>query len=125
MQGHGNRKILAILDDLFFIVKINEAAKRAGVPIEFVKTAKDALDKAQAHPPLIILDLNCTALDPVKLIEKLKSSAALKEIPLIGYVSHIQSELIQKAREAGCDQVLARSAFSKDLPQILKRHIGA
>jgi CheY-like chemotaxis protein len=125
MPGHANQKILAVLDDLFFTVKINEAAKRAGVPVEFVKTAKDALDKAQAHPPLIILDLNCTALDPVKLIEDLKSSAALKEIPLIGYVSHVQAELIQKAREAGCDQVLARSAFSKDLPQILKRHTGS
>jgi CheY-like chemotaxis protein len=125
MPGHANQKILAVLDDLFFTVKINEAAKRAGVPVEFVKTAKDALDKAQAHPPLIILDLNCTALDPVKLIEDLKSHAALKEIPLIGYVSHVQAELIQKAREAGCDQVLARSAFSKDLPQILKRHTGS
>jgi CheY-like chemotaxis protein len=125
MPGHANQKILAVLDDLFFTVKINEAAKRAGVPVEFVKTAKDALDKAQAHPPLIILDLNCTALDPVKLIEDLKSSAALKEIPLISYVSHVQAELIQKAREAGCDQVLARSAFSKDLPQILNRHTGS
>ena len=124
MPGHGNQKILAVLDDLFFTVKINEAAKRAAVPVEFVKTAKDALDKAQANPPLIILDLNCTALDPVRLIEDLKSSAALKEIPLIAYVSHVQAELIQKAREAGCDMVLARSAFSKDLPQIVKRHTG-
>ena len=114
-------KILAVLDDLFFMVKIKEAAKRAGVPVEFVKNAKDALDKAQAHPPVIILDLNCTTLDPVNLIKDLKSNAGLKGIHLIGYVSHVQAELIQKAREAGCDLVLARSAFSKDLPKILKR----
>lgn len=117
-----NNKLLAVLDDLFFTVKINEAAKRAGVPVEFVKNARDALDKAQAHPPAIILDLNCAALDPLKLIEDLRSNAELKQIRLIGYVSHVQAELIQKAREAGCDTVLARSAFSKDLPQILKRH---
>jgi CheY-like chemotaxis protein len=117
-----NAKILAVLDDLFFTVKINEAAKRAGVPVEFVKSAKDALNKAQAHPPAIILDLNCASLDPLKLIEHLKSTAALKGIRLIGFVSHVQAELIQKAREAGCDIVLARSAFSKNLPQILKRH---
>jgi len=116
-----NNKILAVLDDLFFTVKINEAAKRAGVPVEFVKSAKDALGKAQAHPPVIILDLNCASLDPLKLIEELKSNAALKEIRLIGYVSHVQAELIKKARGAGCDTVLARSAFSKDLPHILKR----
>jgi CheY-like chemotaxis protein len=117
-----NNKILAVLDDLFFTVKINEAAKRAGVPVEFVKSAKDALDQAQAHPPVIILDLNFARLDPLKLIEDLKSDPGLKGIRLIGYVSHVQAELIQKAREAGCDVVLARSAFSKDLLRILKRH---
>jgi CheY-like chemotaxis protein len=120
-----NNKILAVLDDLFFTVKINEAAKRAGVPVEFVKSAKDALEKAQALPPVIILDLNCASLDPLKLIDDLKSNAALKGIRLIGYVSHVQAELIQKARAAGCEMVLARSAFSKDLPQILKRHAGS
>jgi len=120
-----NNKILAVLDDLFFTVKINESAKRAGLPVEFVKSANDALDKAQAHPPVIILDLNCASLDPLKLIEDLKSNAALKGIRLIGYVSHVQAELIQRARAAGCDMVLARSAFSKDLPQILKRHAGS
>ena len=122
MPSQGNQKILAVLDDLFFTVKIDEAAKRAGVPVEFVKSAKDALDQARAHPRMIILDLNCAGLDPLKLIEDLKSNAALKRIRLIGYVSHVQAELIQKARAAGCDMVLARSAFSKDLPQILKRH---
>jgi CheY-like chemotaxis protein len=120
-----NNTILAVLDDLFFTVKISEAAKRAGLPVEFVKSTKDALDKAQAHPPVIILDLNCASLDPLKLIEQLKSNAALKGIRLIGYVSHVQAELIRKARAAGCDMVLARSAFSKDLPQILKRHAGS
>ena len=117
-----NNKFLAVLDDLFFTVKINEAAKRAGVPVEFVKSAKDALDRDQSHPRLIILDLNCASLDPLKLIEDLKSHNALKGIHLIGYVSHVQAELIQKARAAGCDAVLARSAFSKDLPRIMKRH---
>jgi len=120
MLSHENQKILAVLDDLFFTVKINEAAKRTGVQVEFVKSAKDALDQAQAHPPVIILDLNCGSLDPLKLIEDLKSDAALSGIRLVGYVSHVQAELIQKAREAGCDMVLARSAFSKDLPRILK-----
>jgi CheY-like chemotaxis protein len=119
MPIQGNQKILAVLDDLFFTVKINEAAKRGGAPVEFVKRAEDALDKAQAHPRMIILDLNCASLDPLKLIQDLKSNAGLKGIRLIGYVSHVQSELIRKAREAGCDMVLARSAFSKDLLRIV------
>jgi hypothetical protein len=36
----------------------------------------------------------------------------------------VQGELKQQAQEAGCDMVLARSAFSQNLPVILKRHAG-
>ena len=121
-MSNGNAKILAVLDDLFFTVKINESAKRAGMPIVFVKSEKDALEQAAQKPALIIIDLNCGAVDPLDLIAKLKANAETKPLNVIGYVSHVQGELKQKAQEAGCDMVLARSAFSQNLPQILKRH---
>jgi CheY-like chemotaxis protein len=118
----GTKKLLAVLDDLFFTVKINESAKRAGIPVEFVKSEHDAIEKAKTHPILMILDLNYRGMDQLDLIRKLKADAATKGIALIGYVSHVQGELKQQAHEAGCDMVLARSAFSQNLPQILKRH---
>ena len=117
-----NKKVLAVLEDLFFTVKINESAKQAGLPVAFLKSEKDVLDQAGSQPALIILDLNFAAIDPVKLIEKLKSGAATKAINLIGYVSHVQADLKQQAQTAGCNMVLARSAFSQNLPQILKRY---
>ena len=113
-------KVVAVLDDLFFTVKINEAAKRAGQPVVFVKSEKDALDQAAARPNLMIIDLNCTALDPLQLIRTLKADENLKKIRVIGYVSHVQGELKQAAQQAGCDMVLARSAFSQNLPQLLR-----
>lgn len=119
---NGNAKILAVLDDLFFTVKINESAKRAGMPIVFVKSEEDALAQAGAKPALIIIDLNCGRIDPLKLIGKLKGNAETNPISVIGYLSHVQAELKQQALEAGCNMVLARSAFSQNLPQILKRH---
>jgi len=117
------KKVLAVVEDLFFTVKINEAAKRAGLSIAFVKSERDALDQAAGIPALIILDLNFTGIEPVDLIRKIKGDPALQKISLIGYVSHVQGELKQAAQEAGCDMVLARSAFSQNLPQILKRHV--
>lgn len=117
-----SRKVLAVVDDLFFTVKINEAAKRAGLPIEFVKSEMDAIDHAQARPLLIIIDFNNQAIDTLSLVRTLKADDATKNISLIGYLSHVQGELKQKAQEAGCDMVLARSAFSQNLPLILKRH---
>ena len=116
------KTVLAVVEDLFFTVKINEAAKRAGLPASFVKSETDALQKAALRPAVIIVDLNCTSVDVLELIRKLKADEATRKISLIGYVSHVQAELKQKAQEAGCDMVLARSAFSQNLPQILKRH---
>lgn len=125
MSSAANQKALAVVEDLFFTVKIHESAKRAGLPIEFVKSEKDALDRAKMQPPLIIVDLNFSGVDPIGLITKLKENEETRSIRVIGYVSHVQGELKQKAQEAGCDMVLARSAFSQNLPQILKRHVPA
>lgn len=122
MTTIATKKILAVVEDLFFTVKINEAAKRSGLSVMFVKSERDALDQAAEHPALIILDLNFAGVEPVALIQKLKGNPALQKINLLGYVSHVQGELKQAAQAAGCDMVLARSAFSQNLPQIMKRH---
>ena len=125
MQKQSGKKIVAVLEDLFFTVKISDAAKRNGFDVAFVKAEQDALAAARADKPsLIILDLNCHGVNPLKLVGKLKGDSELKHISVIAYLSHIQGELKQKAHEAGCDMVLARSAFSQNLPQILKRHSG-
>jgi PleD family two-component response regulator len=84
-----------------------------------------ALAKAHALPSLIIFDLNFESVNPLDIISKLKGNAELKNISLLGYLSHVQGELKQKAHDTGCDMVLARSAFSQNLAQIMKRHSGA
>jgi PleD family two-component response regulator len=125
MHKLGKKKILAVVDDLLFTVKISDAAKRAGLDAEFVKSEKDVIEKATHEKPLlIILDLNNNSVQPLELITKLKGDGDLRHISLIGYLSHVQGELKQKAQEAGANIVMARSAFSQNLPQILKRHAG-
>ncbi len=125
MQKHGKKKILAVVEDLLFTVKISDAAKRAGLEVEFVKSEHDVIEKATNEKPLlIILDLNFNAVEPLKLISKVKSDGEMKQISVIGYLSHVQGELKQQAQEAGANIVMARSAFSQNLQQILKRHSG-
>ncbi|HYL35793.1 MAG TPA: response regulator [Bryobacteraceae bacterium] len=125
MHTREKKKILAVVDDLLFTVKISDAAKRVGLDVQFLKSEHDVLQKA-AHdkPLLIILDLNNSSVEPLELISKLKSDTNLKQISLIGYLSHVQGELKQKAHDAGANIVMARSAFSQNLQQILKRHAG-
>ena len=122
MQPIGSKKIVAVLEDLMFTVKINESAKRAGLPVQFVKSEIDAILAAKAHPALMIIDLNFQGVDVLKLIAALKADEATKGVSLLAYVSHVQAELKLKAQEAGCDMVVPRSAFSQNLTQILMRH---
>jgi PleD family two-component response regulator len=124
MPNQEPKRVLAVVSDLFFSVKLAEAAKRAGMALEFVKEPEQVMEKAKGRPQLIVFDLNFDAAEPLSLIGKLKGSAETKGISLIGYLSHIQGELKQQAQEAGCDMVMARSAFSQNLPQIFKRHAG-
>ena len=125
MQKHGKKKILAVVEDLLFTVKISDAAKRAGLDVEFVKSEHDVIEKATNEKPLlIILDLNFTAVQPLKLISTVKNDGEMKQISVIGYLSHVQGELKQQAQDAGANIVMARSAFSQNLQQILKPHSG-
>ncbi|MCL6546386.1 MAG: response regulator [Bryobacteraceae bacterium] len=124
MQKRENKRLLALVSDLLFTVKITDAAKRAGMQAEFVKSEKELFEKLHSKPALIILDLNFTGVQPLKLISKLKHNPDLKDTSLLAYVSHVDGELKQKAHEIGCDMVMARSAFSQNLPMILKRHAG-
>jgi len=120
-----NSRIFAFIEDLFFMAKIQETARKLNVKVEFVKTDKDLAEKLQQNgeekPSLIIFDLNNANAKPLTLIPKLKSKLK-KGTSIIGFLSHVQGDLKQKAHEVGCDMVLPRSAFSQNLPQLLRRH---
>lgn len=124
-SSNGNSKpIYAFVDDLFFIAKIQETARKLNIKVEFVKGDKEVVDtitSAEEKPSLIIFDLNSTSGKPLTVIPKLKAKLK-KATNIIGFLSHLQSELKMKAQEAGCDMVLPRSAFSQNLPQLLRRH---
>jgi CheY-like chemotaxis protein len=117
-------RIFAFVDDLFFLAKIQETARKMNIKVEFVKTDKDLQEKMGQNgdkPSLIIFDLNNVGAKPLTTIPKLKSKLK-KGTNIIGFVSHVQGELKMKAQEAGCDMVLPRSAFSQNLAQLLRRH---
>ncbi len=120
-------RIFAFVNDLFFVAKMQETARKLNVKLEFVKTENEIWDKLQQNgngedkPSLIIFDLNTAAAKPLTTISKLRSRLK-KGTAIIGFLSHVQGELKVKAQEAGCDTVLPRSAFSSNLAQLLRRH---
>jgi len=120
-------RIFAFVDDLFFLAKIQEVSRKLNVKVEFVKTEKEIAERTSANtnpdekPSLIVVDLNSNSIKPLTVIAKLRSKYK-KPTSIVGFVSHVQGDLKVKAQEAGCDVVMPRSAFSQNLPNILRRH---
>jgi hypothetical protein len=119
-------KIFFFIEDLFFIAKIQETARKLGVKVAFVKNEKDAVAALTAgaeedRPGLIVFDLNNANAKPLTLIPKLKAKLK-RSTSIVGFLSHLQGDLKAKAVEAGCDTVMPRAAFSQNLPNLLRRY---
>ena len=119
-------KIFFFIEDLFFLAKIQEASRKLGVKVEFVKGDKDVLtritESAESdRPALVVFDLNNAANKPLTLIPKIRAKLK-KATSIIGFLSHLQGDLKMKAIEAGCDTVMPRAAFSQSLPNLLRRY---
>lgn len=113
--------IVCVLDDLLFSVKISTAAKQLGADVYFERTPGMAAERIrEKQPSLAIFDLNCAKLNPLGVIAELKSDPETRGIRTLGFVSHVHSDTIEAARAAGIDEVLARSAFTARLSEILK-----
>ncbi len=114
------RRVLAAVEDLLFKSKISETADQLGVEASFPHSPQRLLDALRESPPdLLVLDLNSTRFEPLELLRIVKSDRDLAHVPTVGFLSHVQRDLAVAARASGCDKVVARSAFTRDLPQIL------
>jgi hypothetical protein len=119
-------KIFFFIEDLFFIAKIQETARKLGVKVAFVKNEKEAITalttgEEEDRPGLIVFDLNNANAKPLTLIPKLKAKLK-RSTSIVGFLSHLQGDLKAKAVEAGCDTVMPRAAFSQNLPNLLRRY---
>jgi hypothetical protein len=119
-------RIFCFIEDLFFLAKIQETARKLGVKVEFVKGDKEVVDRIcsapeGARPSLLVFDLNNLGAKPLTLIPKFKTKFK-RSVSIIGFLSHLQGDLKLKATEAGCDVVMPRSAFSQGLPNLLRRY---
>lgn len=112
--------ILAAVADLMFSSRIRAAAAGGAADVRFARTAREALEQARTlRPSLVLIDLNGGPLDPLDTIASLKAEPTLAGTRIVGFVSHVQGNLIAAARAAGIDEVMARSAFVAKLPELL------
>lgn len=113
--------VLAAVDDMLFRSKIRTVATQAGVEVVFARTPDEILAQTRTQKPsLVIFDLNNAKGTPIETVKAMKADPELSRVRTLGFVSHVQTALITEARDAGMDEVLARSAFAGNLAEILR-----
>lgn len=111
-----------MIDDLFFRAKVEATAAALGVPVALADDPAALADRlAGDGDATVLVDLNHPA-DPIAAIRALKSAAPSARV--IAFGSHVDGERLKAAREAGADRVLARSAFTERLPELLAPGTG-
>jgi CheY-like chemotaxis protein len=116
MRTENMGKVVALVDDLFFQMKLAETAKQLGMEVK-VATNGDALaGLMESAPKLVIVDLNARS-QPLQAIERVRQTS--KDVRVVGFLSHVQTQLAAQAQAAGCNEVLPRSRFTQNLAAIL------
>ena len=109
-------RVVAYMDDLFFQMKIAETAKHLHLEVKVAGNPESLLQLMDPLPKLVIVDLNARNA-PIQAVERLR--VIQPDLPVIGFLSHVQTDLAAKAKAAGFQQVMPRSQFTANLPQIL------
>ena len=109
-------RIVALMDDLFFQMKVAETAKHLGLELKVATNGDALVSLLEPAPQLVIVDLNARS-QPLEAIERVR--AAQKDLRVIGFLSHVQRDLAAQAQAAGCDEVMPRSVFTQNLAAIL------
>lgn len=107
---------ILLSDDLIFTSRIVGTARDLGLEMRTARNLVE-LEKVRASfaHKCAILDLNHPEVRIAELVPSLKKDGAR----IVGYGSHVATEILKAAREAGCDIVLPRSKFVEELPDAL------
>jgi DNA-binding NarL/FixJ family response regulator len=110
-------RIVGLMDDLFFQMKVLETAKHLGLEFKVASNSEALVKMLEPPTKLVIVDLNAKN-NPVETIGQIR--ATQKGLPVVAFLSHVQAELAARGREAGATEVMPRSVFTQNLARILE-----
>jgi CheY-like chemotaxis protein len=111
--------VVALVDDLLFLSRIREAARKTGVEVRSVRDAKGLAEAVRDGGRLVLVDADSSRLPWEQALRELRSEPDPAAPRAVAFLSHVHAQRAEAARAAGCERVLARSAFVKELPRLL------
>jgi hypothetical protein len=113
-----SKTIVACVEDLFFRSKIEATARHLNVPVKFTDVAGLSVALQDGHAAAVLLELSANGkmLDAVR---KLRQASPTRDLPIVGFLSHVDRQLARDAESAGVTRVMPRSQFSETLPDLV------
>ena len=106
-------KLLLMVRDLMFSSRIISAAKEAGVDYDVIR---DPAKLESQSADLLILDLNQAGT--IEAASRWKTATGGCTL---GFVSHVDTGIIDEAKQAGIERVMSRGQFTQQLPNLFPR----
>jgi hypothetical protein len=113
-------RVVAVVRDLFFVARIRETARLAGIPVEFARTPEQLTSALTARPRFVLLDLTA-GLDYARLFEVLEAAG---RPPVLGYTTHAMARDTQPWH-ARCERVVTKETLTQALPALLREGVAA
>jgi len=114
----GSGAVFLLISDLIFETKIQSTGQALGLEVEIHRSADELVAAARERDArLCVVDLNAFGHQVVELVSGLRALAAPPRV--VGFVSHVDVDVADRAKQAGVDEVMPRSQFSARLPQVL------
>jgi CheY-like chemotaxis protein len=111
------KTLVATVEDLFFRSKIDATARNLNVPVRFVERKDLTAVCLEGKTAAVLLELsNGSSLDAIRA---LRQNPKCKDVPVIGFLSHVDRDLAREAESAGVTQVMPRSQFAETLPDLM------
>ena len=117
--------IVILVGEVLFSTKITQTAKELGLEVTSTKSAEQFKEAVHLHAPtLVIVDLSMKSKEPFDAVKFLKEYDATNfgthSLKIVGFLSHVEKDIQERAEREGLKNIMPRSLFSKNLPQILK-----
>jgi hypothetical protein len=116
--------LLVLVADLFFVTRIADVIRRQGGAAVMAATAAEFRQGLECWPVVIFIDLHALPANEWQAeVRRAKALPQSKHIPIYAFGSHVDTDALKAARQAGCDHVWARSRFMEELPRLAAEHI--
>lgn len=114
--------VLAYVSDQMFAVQLRESAAKTATTLSFAASVKDFKERLQqVQPFLVILDLTAAGAELESLIKDSKAN----NTKVIAFGPRAQEDVLNKAKEFGCDAVYTNSTFKPYPDEVLKMWLSS